>query len=355
MKSIQIARYLRPSPALFACGVALLLLAVPRTLLAQEAVVITAQQPQLEKFTLGSGLPTDPGSPPINLATGQEIMLWVASGQTAVVIQGPASFTVVDDTLQIKFNIESGRFLVTAGQVDGDQPVHFSAGPEEDRQFDLPAPPGTTVIVRSGSDVDIGWLEAEGRSTQSIALLLLGEDAELTPNEHISIRGGAAARGKAADWMQDGGIVVTTADGLGFNSAKSRRGEVCSQLFSSLAYWDKTAQKNPDLLLPTEPDSFTPEVRTVTAQINASPNTFQSAPNTRRNVTFSGANEVPGTSPAAISVGGAGGVARNNAEARSLLSLTGSQGLGFNGLSLLGIRGTSAGIRTPGPAGLGGP
>ena len=336
------------------CVAACLLIAAPAAH-AQDAVVITAQQPQLEKYALNDAFPTDPEAPATTLASGQEVMLWIASGQVALILQGPATFSIAADGDRLNVRLESGRLMVTAAQVPDEQPVHIVIGPEDDRILDMPAPPGTTVVVRAGNDLDVGWLEGDGAASTPVAMTLMGEDAELSVNEHLAIRNGEAKRDKATDWMQDVGVAATAADGLGFNSAKSWRGRVCSSLFSSLAYWDKTAQKNPELLLPTEPEQFEPEVRTVTAQINTAPSVYQSKQAPPATVSFAGANEVPAISPAAISVGGAGGVAVNNAEARSLLSLTGSRGLGFNGLSLLGIRGSSSGIRAPGPAGIGGP
>lgn len=322
------------------------------TVQAQDGgVIVTGMNYRTPEYGVGKAFPTAPDSPKTNLASRQELMLWIERGNVVVVVQGPAVFKIVA-TDQVILNLESGRLLITAGTVEGDQPLHVVAGDPESPQFDLAAPVGTTVILRSGTDVDIGRLDGEGGPA---TFTLLEEEVELNIDEHIAVRNGAAARDKASAWMSDGNVARTATDNLGFGAAKSWRGKVCDSLFSSLAYWDKTGQTNPVALLPVKVEIFDPELRTISAQISVPPAANQSAQNRPGIVNFRGANEVPVASPAAIAVGGAGAAAANNAEARSLLSLTGSRGLGFGGLSLLGIRGATGGIRTTGPAGLGGP
>ena len=343
----------RPS-RLAVCGLALaiiVLTAQAESWAQDSSVIVTGQNFRTPEYSVGKAFPTGADTPKTTLAAGQELMLWIEKGQVAIVVQAQAVFKI-DATDQIILNLESGRLLITAGQIDGDQPVHIVAGSADAPQFDLPVPQGTTVVVRAGADADIGRLDGPGGP---VTLMLLEEEAELAVDEHISIRNGTASRDKASAWMADGDVAKTATNSLGFGAAKAWRGKVCDSLFSSLAYWDKTGQTNPVALLPVQADVFKPETRTVTATVVSSVKANQSSQSTPATVNFSGANEVPAVSPAAISVGGAGGVANLNGQARSLLGLTGSRGLGFGGLSLLGIRGTSSGIRAAGPAGLGGP
>lgn len=324
---------------------------IPAAFAQDSSVIVTGQNFRTPEYAVGKAFPTAPDAPKANLAARQEVMLWIERGNVAVVVQGPAVFKIVA-TDQVILNLESGRLLITAGTVEGDQPFHVTAGDPDAPDFDLPAPVGTTVIVRTGSDVDIGRLDGEGGP---VTFTLLEEEVKLNIDEHIAVRNKTASRDKASAWMNDGDVAKTATNSLGFGAAKSWRGKVCDSLFSSLAYWDKTGQTNPVALLPVKVEIFDPELRTISAQISVPPASNQSSQGRPGIINFVGANEVPVASPAAIAVGGFGAAQANNAEARSLLSLTGSRGLGFGGLSLLGIRGTTAGIRATGPAGLGGP
>lgn len=330
---------------------ALLLSGISAVKAQDGGVIVTGQNFRTPEYGVGKSFPTAPDSPKANLAANQNLMLWIERGNAVVVVQGPAVFKIVA-TDQVILTLESGRLLITAGPVEGDQPFHVVGGDPESPQFDLGAPAGTTIIVRKGNDVDIGRLDGDGGPA---TFTLLEEEVELAVDEHIAIRNGTAARDKVSGWKSDVDLTIAVMKDLEFGAAKSWRGKVCDSLFSSLAYWDKTGQTNPVALLPVKVEIFDPELRTISAQISVPPAANQSAQNRPGIINFVGANEVPIASPAAIAVGGAGAAAANNAEARSLLSLTGSRGLGFGGLSLLGVRGATGGIRTTGPAGLGGP
>lgn len=330
---------------------------IPLALAEESPFVVTGKNRQTNQYLVGSAESKD-SAPSVRLEDGQELMLWVKLSNVAVSVQGPAEFKIVKDSDQIKLFLESGRrLLITAGTAEDDLPFLITAGGDpEEPYFKMEAPVGTTVIARSLAHdsnqfyFDIARVDGEG----SVEFRLREDEEKLNVGEHIAIRNGTISRGEASAWVSDANVARTATSNLSFGAAISGRGKVCESLVYSLASWDRTAQSNPVALLPPKVDRFRTEERTINTQISVPAAANQSGQNRPGPINFKGANEVPVASPAAIAVGGSNAAAANNAQARSLLTITDSRGLGFGGLSLLGIRGTTAGVPFTGPAGLGG-
>ncbi|MBP7745052.1 MAG: hypothetical protein KA383_02895 [Phycisphaerae bacterium] len=321
---------------------------------------VTLVAPDETALDLTVGRSISPGT--VRVVADAKLMFFEPSGVVAIVF-GPAELTVVRDELrdEIVVGLESGRLVLAAARPPESTPTIFvrveAAAPQP--AVEVQADGGRTYVSRSDAGVSVGY-EADG-GAEALAVRVGTRRVNVPGGQRLTVAGGGAPEVVAlGDWLSQSGFTDDWGRELGVESARESRVDVEANLFGNIIAWDRYAGAG-HVVPRLQPPKFDPEIRqtvqtvTTPVQSNVQNPTVQTV--VRPDFAL---NEVPPLSPAGASVQnirdlGAGVTAITlNAQGRTYLVLTGSQGLGFRGLLQLAIPGFSdGGTRTLGPAGLG--
>ncbi len=294
----------------------------------------------------------------VRVTSGQQLML-VTEWDVVLVVLGPAALRF--DPQEERTNIEllDGRVLCASQwPEEGATPlVLVVPGSAPDTPtVEAVVPPGQLAIERTAEQTALAYRAAPDLPP-SMALRVLGTPRSLADGDMLRIVGDEVSTAPAAAWLREREFDRSWGAKLGVASAQTVRPGVESDLFENIISWERYGGKE-YVKARLEAQRFQPEVRQVVTSVSRPQRPVSPPSSVPQTTGFPAANEVPLLSPAALSVAnlseGVTAIQLNN-QARSLLTQTGSRGLGFRGLAQLAIPGLlGGGIPTPGPAGLGG-
>lgn len=304
-----------------------------------------------ERELLGAGIPV--AGARLEVAAEQQVMLYSPAGEVVVIALGACRFDVRSEVDQVEFELLSGR-LMFATPTPADEQVVQVLVTDEDGDRPLVSGfigRGWTFLARQGTQVDLAFVAEDGE--ESLALTVAGTRRELPAGQRLALEGGVAREAELEPWLSQSGFDASmVGQRIGIASAKVERGPLQEDLVLNVVSWDVFSQAQ-NVIERMEIQQFRPEIRTVAVAVTGQVQSTVPAGRASEVKPTAYANEVPPLSPAAISVGGVTALERNE-NARDLLNITGSRGLGYRGLSRLALPGlTPAGTRTTGPAGLG--
>lgn len=282
------------------------------------------------------------------LAGDAQLMATIGADAAVLVATGPAEFSIKASDKGTAINIASGTVLISAA-AGGDGNLFVAGGGSANPVQIERIAAGEIIELRiSGTGSTVALVSGTPASRVNVRAADKAETLQL--GEAVTLAGGAVTRSVINAYAP------LDAERLSLLPAGTLRTAVDESLFEEIVGWDRFAgagevQKN----LP--PSRTNPEVRQVAVTVNTV-NAVPARAGVATPAGLRGANQVPIISPASLVVqAGADGaftVVSNNRLAELNLTLTGSQGLGFGGSSLLSIQGIIGGFRSIGPAGLGG-
>ncbi len=316
-------------------------------------------------FGLSVGRPVGRGT--VVVADGANLMLFTPPGAVAVAL-GPAAFDLSRDEIrrQTQIELRAGKLSFTAGEEtatgDGVIEVSIAAADPGDTgapHVDFQVAPGHILVHRAADRIAIAFAPTSADQLPASIAVNVNSKPTLLPAGQLLVVDAAGTPNlmPLGDWLQAEGFAREWGRELGVGAAQEFRTEVEADLFNNIIAWDRYAGAR--YVVPRlAPPRFNIEIRQTiqTITVPARPSTRGGAIETQP---FPGANEVPAVSPAAASVqnlrdvGGGITAILLNRNASQLLTGSGSQGLGFEGLRQLSIPGRSGGVPTAGPSGLG--
>lgn len=286
----------------------------------------------------------------IELSADQDIMLHSAPDAVVIVLRGPARAAIRPGPAGLVVELHSGRMTAMTSHAGPGTSALFRAVAGDATLAEGTFPKGVAYAMLEGGNLDLGHENEGGTWTVNMGQTPVAVAA----GRRVSIQNGQKQDAELQAWVIESGLDVMTAGRqLGIESARFRRAGVNVALFDRISYWERVAS-TPKLPTSVKLKLAQPDIRQTNTTVTTSLIRSSNPSTGRANVFIPNANSVPNISPAAISVGGTAQVTALNANAQSLLTATGSQGLGFAGLSQLSIPGILNGLRTLGPAGLAG-
>lgn len=304
-----------------------------------------------QSIPLVAGLPLSAGRH--RIAPDARIMLYSPGTSAALIMLGPAEFDV-QSTLDgsTEFQMLSGRLLV-ASAVPADETALHVVIPEAPGGAALasayPAR-GWTYVAVAADETSIGFEQRDG-GDGLLRVTVGAAEQEVSRGERLVLRDGDVQRTDLFPWAAEIGLAEKgVGSQIAIASARLTRETVEQRLFQRLVEWEYYGQ--PQQVSRRLEAEFRPELRTTLTTTTTTLRTQPQLVSRNTGLIVPGANQVPVLSPAAISVGGVTAVELNT-QANRLLTLQGSRGLGFLGLSQLSIPGQIGGRRTIGPPGLG--
>jgi len=292
----------------------------------------------LEQFTTGT----------LKIVGGGQVMANLFGSGSVLFISGPAEIAFDETDGATTFELRSGTILIASGERTQAAPIRASLVAGSGKvSADLTA--GGDLVECKSEPTALSVAYWAGRGDGSIRVNAGGKASDVGSALRLTLADGKVTIAPA------GTPSISVIERLSVVACRQRRGSVEDNLFRNIISWDRFA--GADAVIPQLSAGRTaPEIRQVTQTVTVT-NNVSNRGQTIQTVSTLGANSVPILSPASLvfQTGDAlAAVLANNAQAGILLSLTGSQGLGFGGLIQLGVPGISGGVRTIGPAGLGG-
>jgi hypothetical protein len=353
MRSVKTGFYV---VVLVVCGLGLL----PRAGLAQEAPMLTA----IEGPAAGTWTPVDGAPQPLatgmlvadgrtEVTGGQRVMLLSPAGDVAIVAMGPGSFETRTDGDATVFTLLAGRLMFASTGAADSAGVRWAirdAGAREPLAAG-PVGRGWVFLACAAGGADVAFMsESEPPGTLNITVGRAA--ATVRSGERLSVKAGAFQPGALEPWLSENGFdAPQVGQRVGVASAQIQRPQLQKELFQHVIDWDRRAQPQ-EVRLQLQAQQFRPEVRALAVAVGGQVQVSTAQGSTNRPPVVAGANSVPTLSPAAIAVGGVTAL-ENNANAQRILTITGSRGLGFGGLSRLALSGvTPGGTPATGPSGL---
>ncbi len=293
----------------------------------------------------------------VSVTSDHQLML-VTEWDVVMIVLGPASLRFDPQEDQTLIELRDGRVLFASQwPAEGATPLILvvpGASPDTPR-VQAVIPPGQFAAERNAEQIALAYTAAPDLPP-SMALRVLGAPHSLADGDMLRIVGDEVSTAPAAAWLRERGFERPWGAALGVASAQTVRPGVESSLFENIISWERYGGKE-YVKARLEARRFQPEVRQVVTSVSRPQRPVSPPSSVPQTTGFPAANEVPLLSPAALSVAnlseGVTAIQLNN-QARSLLTQTGSRGLGFRGLAQLAIPGLLGGVPTPGPAGLGG-
>ena len=345
-----------------------LLLTFTGTALAQDALYVTGvSQPGAawvdeddgSRFGLGTR-GADVGEVTegiIGVASDNQLMLLTDSGQVVIVL-GPAKVEYRPTQDQSRLIIHDGKLIATASWPNSDTNpllVMTPANQDGKRIAEAVIGPGYSFFQHVGNRLSIAFL-ADDNLPGSMALKINGSAGSIPSGDMITISGAALQTESAALWLTNEQFNQSWGINLGVASAQTARPALEATLFANITEWDIYGGAK-YVTSRLEAGRYRPEIRQVVSTVSTPQRTATNTKGAPETTGFPAANEVPVLSPAALSVVNPTEnvtAIQLNIQARGLLTITGSRGLGFRGLSQLAISGLyNGGNPTVGPAGLG--
>ncbi|MGD8453588.1 MAG: hypothetical protein PVJ57_17375 [Phycisphaerae bacterium] len=338
---------------------AVILFCCAAQVIAQDAPVVTGVSSPTgitwtpaggEAFSPDCGVRLDRGQ--LIVAAEQQAMLYSAGGQVAIVAIGPCTLDVRNEDGQRELLLREGRLALASTMAGAEQVLAFAAaGAGTVRAVEGYPARGWTYLACDGDTVDVAYI-AETQPAETLPVTVGGDTVEVADGQRLIVSGGMARTEPLDNWLAEQGFRQAWPERIGVASARDRRQSLQKDLFLNVIKWDRYSQAQ-QVITRLRVEQFRPEIRVVQVAVTGQLASTGQYGTTTRPPPFSGANEVPPLSPAAVSVGGVTAV-QLNVNARELLTATGSRGLGFNGLSRLAIPGLlPGGLLSTGPAGLG--
>jgi hypothetical protein len=319
------------------------------------AAFVTADGATVE-LTVGRAL--GPGT--VRVAESASVMLFGSPGAVVIVL-GPATLDTARDEIRgaTQLELRKGKlalFSTAAAGGGGVIEVATALGAPPGVAIDFQVVPGQTFVACTADRVALAYGAAQPPS--SVAVNVNAVPSLLPTGQLLTVEATGTPRiAPLGNWLQEEGFVQEWGRRLGVESARESRADVEANLFHNIIAWDRYAGAG-HVLPRLQPPRFSIEIRQ-TIQTVTTPARTTTRGGAIETQPFPGANEVPPVSPASASVQNLFNVGQGvtaillNRNAGVLLSATGSQGLGFQGLQQLAIPGFSGGVRTTGPAGLG--
>jgi hypothetical protein len=293
----------------------------------------------------------------VHVLSDQQLMLVTDSGAVLIVL-GPAKLACGPGDGKTHVMLDDGKLVVaSAWPEEGATPLVISTPADETgvRAIEAAAAPGCCYFRRSGQQVQAAYL-SDGDLPPTMALTVNGKASSIKSGDLLTVDGPAVRVEPAAQWLTAERFDTRWDVNLGIASAQAARPALEMALFSNITSWDVFGGKE-YVTSRLEAGRFRPEIRQIVTTVTTPQRPAAAVSGVPETRGFPAANEVPLLSPAALSVvNPAEDVTAIilNIQARTLLTQTGSRGLGFGGLSQLAIPGLSrSGTPTVGPAGLG--
>ncbi len=293
----------------------------------------------------------------IGIASGHQLMLLTDSGQVVIAL-GPAKFQYRPTQDQSRLILQDGKLIVTASWPEPDTTplvVMTPARQDGKRTIEAVIGPGYSYFQRSGNRLGVAYL-SDGSLPGSMALKINGKASSIPSGDMITVAGAALQTESAAQWLANEQFNESWGVNLGVASAQTARPGLEATLFANITSWDIYGGAK-YVTSRLEAGRYRPEIRQVVSTVSSPQRTATGTKGAPKTTGFPAANEVPVLSPAALSVVNPTEnvtAIQLNTQARGLLTVTGSRGLGFRGLSQLAISGLyNGGTPTVGPAGLG--
>ena len=293
----------------------------------------------------------------IGVASGSQLMLLSDSGQVVIAL-GPAKLEYRPTQDQSRLILHDGKLLATASWPTPETIPLVVTTPDSDdgkRTAEIVIGPGYSYFQHSMNRLSIAYI-SDGTMPGSMALKINGKASSIPSGDMITIAGAALQTESAELWLASEQFDVAWGVNLGVASAQTVRPGLEATLFENITEWDTWGGAK-YVTSRLEAGRYRPEIRQVVSTVSTPQRSATGTKGAREPTPFPAANEVPVLSPAALSVINPTEnvtAIQLNTQARGLLTITGSRGLGFRGLSQLAISGLyNGGTPTVGPAGLG--
>lgn len=295
---------------------------------------------------------------PFDVLDNQELMIFSASGQVVLQVIGPAKLAVrkLDDEGRIDVELYFGVLIATTPTPQAMQVVEIvSPGETGTPLFRGPVGRGWSVYSRFAERqiADIAYV-GEAGAVLGFQIDVLGQRHRLAAGEMIAVDDDRIQRGSSATWLVanklDFGDHISR---IGLASALIARSKVADALVNDILAFDKYADVRRAVEALEKEARIDVEVRQVVTTVTGTVEAVQNQGGAPPAGAPGRPNQVPGVSPASISVGGLTAIQLNQ-NAGILATRTNSLGLGTNGLSRLALPGSAGGVPTAGPSGVGG-
>lgn len=292
----------------------------------------------LEQFSTGT----------IKITGGGQVMVSALGSGSVLFISGPAEAAFDEADGATTLEMRAGSVLIASGERTQAAPIRVTLV-DSGGKVTLDVTTGGDLVECKAEPATLSVAYWAGHGDGSIKVAAGGKANDVGSAQRLTLADGKVTIAPA------GAPSISVIERLSVVACRQRRGSVEDNLFRNIISWDRFA--GADAVIPQLSAGRTaPEIRQVTQTVTVT-NNVSNRGQAIQTVSTLGANSVPILSPASLvfQTGDAlAAVLANNAQAGVLLSLTGSQGLGFGGLIQLGVPGISGGVRSIGPAGLGG-